>query len=86
MPCEECERLQREEAYALRSLQEQRYINRQSGNRGKAAKQGEQDCEQGYERARAKMRVPKGECHQDEGYKVTLEDLEILVRNGRTKP
>jgi hypothetical protein len=85
MPCDECEKLQKAEAYALRSLQELRYINRQWGNRGKAAKQGEQDLERAYKMARAKTRLYNGECHQDEGHKVTIEGIEIVFRDGPTK-
>jgi hypothetical protein len=86
MPCDECERLQQEEVSNLRSLQEQRYINRQSGLRGKQAKELEQGLERAYSLARAKTRLHKGTCHKDESHKVTIEDLNIFVRNGRTRP
>lgn len=86
MQCDECEKLQKAEASALRSFQEQRSVNRQMGLRGKSAKESERALEQAYNLARAKTRLHKGKCHQDEGSKVTIQDLDILVRDGRTKP
>jgi len=86
MQCDECEKLQKAEAFARSSLQEQRFVNRQWGIRGKSAEQSERALEQAYNLARAKTKLHKGECHQDEGYEVTIEDLSILVRNGRTEP
>lgn len=86
MPCHECEKLHEEESRSWGSLQEQRYINRQFGYRGKAVKEGERALERAYNLARAKTRLHKGECHKDEGYEVTIEDLNILIRNGRMEP
>lgn len=86
MPCDECQNLQEEEADAWRSLQEQRTVNRQSKLDGKQAKEVEEGLERAYNLACAKNRLHKGKSHQDEGHTVSIGDLNIVARGGRTRP
>jgi hypothetical protein len=82
MACDECRKVSEEEAYALRSLQEQRTVNRTMNLRGKEAEDGERRLEEAYNLACAKNRLHLGTTHQDEGHKVSMEDVAILLRGG----
>ena len=86
MACDECRKLQQEEKQAWQSLQGQRAMHRQMSLHVKEAKKVEQILTQAYDLARAKIRLHKGEVHQDEGHKVSIEDLNIIIRDGRTRP
>ena len=54
--------------------------------RGKAAKEEETRLQRACMLAGAEARVHKGQCHPEEGYKVTIEDINIKMREGRTCP
>jgi hypothetical protein len=87
MPCDECKKLHDAETNALRSLQEQHYINSQWRiNSRKSAKEEIKRLERAYTLACAESRLHKGKCHPEEGYKVTIEDIHIKLREGRTSP
>lgn len=86
MACDECKKLQEEEGHAWESLQQQRTMNRQMGFHGKQANQVEQGLEHAYNLARASSRLHKGSLHQDEGHKAGIDDLNTIIRKGRTRP
>jgi len=52
----------------------------------KEAKKVEQILTQAYDLARAKIRLHEGMAHQDEGRTVRIEDVNIIIRDGRTRP
>jgi hypothetical protein len=86
MACDECSRLQQEETDALQSVQSHRTMNLQMGLDGKEDKKVEQRLREVYDLACAKNRLHKGNVHKDEGHRVSLEDLNVVLRQGRTSP
>jgi hypothetical protein len=87
MRCEKCEELNGAEQRALRSLQEQRSINRQWGvARQKAAREVEQRLERAYTLVCAEGRLHRGQDHPEQGGKVLGTDVCIKLRQGRTSP
>ena len=52
----------------------------------KSAKEEIKRLERAYTLACAESRLHKGKCHAEEGYKVTIEDIHIKLREGRTSP
>jgi hypothetical protein len=86
MGCDECIRLQEEETDAWQSLQNQRTMNRQISLHGKEAKHVEQRLTRAYNLASAKIRLHKGKVHQNEGHTVSIEDVNIIIRDGCTRP
>jgi len=63
MPCDECRKLEEEEANTRRALQEQKTVNRKWNLHGKQAKEAERALERAYDLARAKNRLHKDASH-----------------------
>jgi hypothetical protein len=62
-------------------------MNRQlSMSTTKAGKSEVQRLLNAHNLAKARLRIHMGNAHPEGGYKVTKEDLDIVVREGRTKP
>jgi hypothetical protein len=86
MACEECKRLDDEVNSAWRSFQGQQSMNQQMSNRGKEARRVEERLQQAHSLACAEVRLHKGRCHPEGGYKVDIGDINIKIRDGRTSP
>jgi hypothetical protein len=87
MDCPECDRLRANISHRLRSYQEQQYVNRTMGlSRTKGAKSGEQGLKDAYVLAGTELKFHLAKEHADEEHTVTMEDMNIIVRKGRTKP
>jgi hypothetical protein len=86
MACEECKRLDDEVKNAWQSFQGQQSMNQRMSNRGKEARGAEQRLQQAHASACAEVRLHKGRCHPEDGYKVDSADINIKIRDGRTSP
>jgi len=85
--CEECARLEAEEAQAWRSLQDQRHINSQWHVWKSAARREEQRLTEAHNLAGARRRMHKAVAHPQDGpTSSNAADFIIIIRNGRTRP
>jgi hypothetical protein len=75
-PCEECKKLDHEASLYLDSWRVQSAMNRQEGNRTKAAREEVERLKRAYESASARARLHKATDHPESGYTVTVQDID----------
>lgn len=87
MNCADCERLAEQESHSWRSYLEQQQVNRIMGaSKTKDAKSGERELLNAHNLAKAERRIHLASAHAEQGHKATIEDINIIIRKGRTRP
>jgi hypothetical protein len=83
--CKECKRLGKNAANAYASWREQRAVNSQWGEKGKAAKKLEADRYFAYEVAIAEFHTHEAHYHPQLGHHTSARDVEVTLEDFRKR-